>query len=311
MARTKASRRFQLTLNNPEKHDWSHDYIKNALGTFAGVMYWCMCNEVGAKGTPHTHVFVVFRNAVEFKSLQKPFYGAHIEAAHGSNQENLDYIRKQGKWEQDEKKETNIPETFEEYGELPPDRAEGKKETEQIYAMIKDGASDFEILEAYPNAMNKLDKVSRTRQTILYENYKNVFRELDVTYIWGAAGVGKTRSVMDKYSYGNVYKVTDYMHPFDGYVWEDVLLLDEYRSNFTIGDLLNFLDGYPLVLPCRYANKQACYTKVYIISNIPLEQQYPNIQAEQPATWAALKRRIHHVYEMLPDVSEGQDWTRE
>lgn len=311
MARTKASRRFQLTLNNPEKHDWSHDYIKNAIGTFAGLEYWCMCDEVGAEGTPHTHIFVVFRNAVEFKSLQKPFYGAHIEAAHGSNGENYDYIRKQGKWEQDEKKETNKPETFEEYGELPPDRAQGKKETAEIYEMIKDGASDFEILEAYPNAMNKLDKVSRTRQTILYEKYKNVFRELEVTYIWGAAGVGKTRSVMDKYGYENVYKVTDYMHPFDGYVSEDVLLLDEFRSNLPISDMLNFLDGYPLALPSRYANKHACYTKVYIISNIPLTAQYPNIQAEQPTTWDALKRRIHHVYEMLSDMVDGQDWTKE
>ena len=50
-----------------------------------------------------------------------------------------------------------------------------------------------------------------------------------------------------------------------------------------------------------YADKVACYTKVYLISNVPLEQQYPVIQAEQPKTWNALKRRIRNVYELLPD----------
>ena len=35
-------------------------------------------------------------------------------------------------------------------------------------------------------------------------------------------------------------------------------------------------------------------TKVYLITNIPLEEQYTNIQDKQPATWNALLRRIHH-----------------
>lgn len=35
----------------------------------------------------------------------------------------------------------------------------------------------------------------------------------------------------------------------------------------------NILDGYPLELPCRYANKQACYTEVYLVSNLPLERR--------------------------------------
>jgi len=311
LARTQASRKYQLTLNNPEKHDWSHEYIRNALGTFSGLIYWCMCDEIGEEGTPHTHLFIVFKNAVEFSALQKPFYGAHLEPSKGSNKENRDYIRKEGKWAESEKKETNIPETFEEYGELPPDRAEGVKETAAIYEMLKNKASNFEVMEVYPNAMNKIDKMDRTRQTLLEEEYKNVFRKLDVTYLWGKAGVGKTRCVMDEYVYENVYRVTDYTHPFDGYKGQDVIMFEEFRSNLPIGDMLNYLDGYPVELPCRYSNKQACYTKVYILSNIPLEQQYPNIQAEQHGTWLALLRRIHHIHELLPNAKDGDGWLQE
>jgi len=159
--------------------------------------------------------------------------------------------------------------------------------------------------------MNRLEKVDRARQTVLEDKLKDEFRELEVWYIWGETGVGKTRSVMEKYGYPNVFRVTNYDHPFDNYKGQDVILFDEFRSNLTISDMLKYLDGYPVALPCRYADKQACFTKVYIISNIPLEEQYRNIQIEQPATWKALLRRINHTYEMLPPASSGEEWTSE
>ena len=77
---------------------------------------------------------------------------------------------------------------------------------------------------------------------------------------------------MDKHGYKNVFRVTNYAHPFDGYRGERVLLFDEFRSSLPLADMLKYLDGYPLMLPCRYADKVACFTEVYIISNIPLEQ---------------------------------------
>lgn len=63
-----------------------------------------------------------------------------------------------------------------------------------------------------------------------------------------------------------------------------------------------YLDGYPLELPCRYANKIACYTKVYIITNIALIDQYVSIQNEHIETWKAFKRRINRVIHYAEDV---------
>lgn len=57
--------------------------------------------------------------------------------------------------------------------------------------------------------------------------------------------------------------------------------------------MLKYLDGYPLMLPCRYSNKVACYTKVFLISNIPLSAQYPNVQLSEPETYCAFCRRIN------------------
>lgn len=100
---------------------------------------------------------------------------------------------------------------------------------------------------------------------------------------------------MEKYGYSNCYRVTDYQHPFDSYNGQDIVIFEEFRSSLKIQDMLNYLDGYPLDLPCRYNNKIACFTKVYIISNISLNDQYYDIQRNYEETWKAFLRRIHEV----------------
>lgn len=305
MAREAAYRKYQLTINNPLEHGFSHEVIKRILGELKSFIYWCLCDEIGEQGTPHTHVYVAFRNAVMFSTMQQRFYGAHIEAAKGTHRENRDYIRKEGKWRDTDKAETNLPETFEESGELPDEPDRRMKQSEAILAMVEDGASDSEIVRTYPSAMYHLKRIEQTRQTFLEETYREQWRTLHVEYIWGATGVGKTRSVMDKHGYKNVFRVTNYAHPFDGYKGERVLLFDEFRSSLPLADMLKYLDGYPLMLPCRYADKVACFTEVYIVSNIPLEQQYPNVQAEEPASYAAFMRRINEAYELLPDDADA------
>lgn len=58
--------------------------------------------------------------------------------------------------------------------------------------------------------------------------------------------------------------------------------------------LLNYLDGHPLTVQCRYQNKVACYTKVYITSNIPLRSQYTQYALDSESR-QALYNRINNV----------------
>jgi len=182
-------------------------------------------------------------------------------------------------------------------------------------------------MAANPDTAMHIGKMDKIRQDILEARYREQWRNLEVTYIWGPTGTGKTRSVMEQSGYSNVYRVTDYTHPFDRYNQEPTLCLDEYRSSLPIGDMLDYLDGYPLALPARYANRQACFETVYIISNIDLSAQYPNVQATEPATWKAFLRRIHHVIEyrsngepinhgsaidyIFPPPPKEPDWVKE
>jgi len=264
-----------------------------------------MADEIGLETqTPHTHIFVKLKSPAKFSRIKKLFPDAHIEKAVGSATANRDYIRKEGKWADDPKADTSVPDSFEEWGDIPEEPGQGfRSDIAELYNMIVDGMSNAEIMAQNPDLAAHISRMDKIRQDILEERYRTTWRELTVTYIFGPTGTGKTRGIMDEHGYGNVFRCTDYKHPFDRYASEPVLCLDEFRSSLMIGDMLNYLDGYPISLPARYANRVACFETVYLVSNIDLSKQYPIVQTEEPATWKAFLRRIHKVIEYKADGS--------
>lgn len=292
MEKDTQSRKWQLTINNPADKGFSHERIKQELETMKSVIYWCMADEIGENQTYHTHLYLQGKGAIRFSTIKKHFEGAHFEMAKGTAMQNREYVSKTGKWEKDKKHETCVEGTFEEWGEMPVERQGARNDIADLHAMIKQGLSNYEIMEAMPEAMLQLDKIEQARQVIVQEEFKVKWREMSCLYVYGDTGTGKTRSIMESYGYENVFRVTDYRHPFDNYRGQDVVIFEEFRSSFHVSDMLNYLDGYPLELPCRYANKYACYTKVYIVSNIPLSKQYHN---EPQETIEAFLRRLKGV----------------
>lgn len=289
------SRKWQLTFNNPVEKGFTHAKLHEILTTMNSVIYYCLADEIGENGTYHTHLFICGRGGIRFSTLKKNFDGAHFEMARGTAQQNMEYVSKTGKWEKDKKHETCVPGTFEEVGEMPLERQGKRNDLDDLYSMIKDGLTNYQILEQMPESLLNLDKIEVTRQTVIQERYKNEWRNVEVTYIYGGTGLGKTRSIMEKYGYSNVFRVTDYKHPFDSYKGQDVLIFEEFRSSINPPEMLTYLEGYPLELPCRYANKFACFTKVFIITNIPISEQYPALQLDNYGDWLAFLRRIKYI----------------
>lgn len=121
-------------------------------------------------------------------------------------------------------------------------------------------------------------------------------RDVEVTYIWGETGVGKTRSVREAVPPEKLYSaVLSGRDPFGKYLFEPVLLLDEFRGDYPLPELLQLLDRYPVQLDRRYENSWAAWTKVFICSNWPLEDLYRDCPA---ADRAALRRRISKIIHM-------------
>lgn len=287
---------YQLTINNPADNGINHRAIKQILvENFPTVRYFCMADEIGEKGTPHTHVYCSFRSRVRFSTIKKNFPTAHIEAARGTAQSNVDYIQKKGKWEKTDKVETRVEGSFEEWGKMPVQKGK-RPDMEELYQLIEAGYSNAEILAINNDYVLNISLLDKVRTTLLIEKYKGTRRvNLNVVYISGVTGMGKTRGILDEHGDANVYRVSDYQHPFDHYSCEPVIAFEEFRSSLRISDMLNYCDIYPILLPARYSNRYACYETVYILSNQTLEEQYPAIQREEPETWRAFLRRIKEV----------------
>lgn len=308
------ARKYMLTINSPEEKSLSHQsVIQTIKDSKITVRYFAICDEIGANGTYHFHIFLYFRNAIAFDTLKALFPAAHIDRVQGTAAQCRSYLRKDHKdhnknedgfYEYKDSsgkthKGQNLTDTFEEFGELPQDHQGHRSDLDQLYHLVREGYTNAEIVDLMPSiAIRYLDKINRLRHDYLEDKYKGTRRlDLKVNYVCGATGTGKSRDILDDYGDSNVYRVTDYDHPFDSYKQEPVIVFEEFRSSLRLSDMLNYLDIYPLDLPARYSPKVACYITVYVVSNWSFENQYSELQKdpEQKTSYSAWVRRFNGV----------------
>lgn len=305
---------MQITCNHPSDKGFTADRIREILLMYK-TDYYCFCYETGEQGTEHFHLYIKFKNPQSTSILSKRFGNAHVEVIRNStSQENRDYIRKEGAYLDSEKKATNHIETFYESGECPTDGRESqgsRSDIETMISLVQDGASNMEIVQAVPSMALRIPSVEQYRQAYWEEQGKE-YRQMQVWYIYGKTRTGKTSYVYEAHDASEIYSVVDYKGTG---IWDKydtartrVLLLDEYRSALPFSLILALCDGQPLTLNCRYANRVCLHDTVYIVSNIPLLEQYPNIQREEPDSWDAFLARIHNVRHYY-DLGKYEDYT--
>ena len=308
------ARKWQLTINNPLEHGLTHDVIKHLLKKLKSLIYYVGQDEIGLEEkTLHTHVYVQTKNGILFSTIKKLFPTAHIEQAKGSPQANYDYITKTGKHQNTEKATTSLPETFFEYSTLPTEEQGKRNDLEQITIDIQNGKTPADILRDNHSNMKYVNLITKTydafvheedhKARIKFEQFRYKERaDIFVTYIEGAPGIGKTRTIRALYGNKNIYSVKQRsIYPFANYRGEDVILFDDFNySNFDIEEMLELLDRYPLEISNRYENKEACWTKVLIVSNLSFSSQYPHLSVGSKLR-IALERRIHQFIQFDPN----------
>ena len=313
--KTDRSRKFMLTIQASQiQSGWSHARIREIIETkLKGVTYYAICDEIGREtGQPHTHLVIYSPNAIRISTVNNVFPNVHVDVLNGTVKQARTYLKKGGKFKDTEKADTSIKGTFEEHGEPPREKGQGhRSDIEQAMEMVKEGSTDLEIIEAIPSILPRLTDIQKYRQLIIEEKARE-FRKMEVIYCYGKTGTGKTSGLYKLYDPATVCTITDYHGNgiFDGYdsIRVKVLALDEFRSSLPFSLLLALLDGNPLTINCRYHNRYAVHTTVWIISNIPLTAQYPNIQQEEPESWQALLRRITKVRHFY-DNNQYHDYT--
>lgn len=292
------ARRFFITQNHPEEYGLATgEDVKKALQG-CKFKYACGCYEEGVKNhVPHLHVLLEYEDPRRFSTVHNLFPHANIQEAKASAQIARDYIIKSGKWSGTPDAALNKRETFFEIGSIG-DSAKEKRIARNVLIIneLKAGKTTLEIVDRFPELMLQMKRIEELEEALKSGDIPD-FRRLEVVYVTGATGVGKTRDIMKKHKADDVCRITAYGKDlkFDAYHRQDVLVFEEYHSQIQIGAMLNYLDGYPLNLPARYYDRKAAYTKVYITSNISLEEQYRDVQSESPETWKAFVRRINRV----------------
>lgn len=284
MEKDTQGRKWQVTINNPADKQADHDKLKLVLESLKTV-YWCMADEIGLETqTPHTHLYVQTKTAIRFSRMKKMFPDAHIERAHGTAEQNRDYVAKSGKWEDDAKSDTRVDGTFEESGELPEEVGQGhRSDLDEIAALIEDGMNPADIM-ADNFAYRKYERMIRAAYFAKRKRETPVKRDLAVHYICGDSGSGKSYTYVtlcDERGENDIYFLSDYDGGgFDNYCGEPILFMDEYKGQFRFSQFLIITDVYKAQIHARYSNVVALWSEIYITSVFPPEELYKRMVEE-------------------------------
>lgn len=156
-------------------------------------------------------------------TIKDVFPLAHIEHMRGSSEQAVEYCTKT---------DTRVlaPVTW---GEFPE---QGKRnDWIDIYNMIREGKPNEDIRYRYTSQyIMYRTRIQSIRQEVLEEEFQEKIRNVVVIYLSDKTGTGKSRYILEKYGYSNVYRISNYKNPFDSYKGQDVLVFEEFRESIPI-----------------------------------------------------------------------------
>lgn len=240
--------------------------------------------EKGESGTPHFQGFIIFKIAKRFSTMKLYFPFGHFEKCRGSSAENREYCSKS---------ETKISGPYED-GEFAEERA--RTDISEFINLVQAGATKKELAKLsshlYLKERNKIEQIYADT----FEDFRCRCRDVDVTYIYGDSGVGKSTYIRRKIGLKNSFFVHEYDHSmFTNYDYEDNLILDEFDGSIKLQKLNQLLDVMPIEMRGLNCLKYGVYHHVYIISNYKPTELYSEIKNNQPKIFQSFMRRLHRI----------------
>lgn len=187
----------------------------------------------------------------------------HVETSQGSQAQNITYCSKP---------ETRYKNQHFTMGE--PKNPGKRSDLTTLANIVTEGATDEDILNLNPSYFRYDRLIDKIRQ-VKMASFKTKLREVEVIFITGESGAGKSQQVWEAIQ-GKEY----YIPPppknktlwFNGYTGQDILVLDDLNSDDLARVLLlRLTDRYPLTLETKGNVVHACWTKIYITTNSVLE----------------------------------------
>lgn len=267
---TKSGKAFQLTLNQVEYFDELRGYL---LG-LKSLNYMIACKEEApTTGHEHIHVYAQFMDSV--KMSMKKLCGAHVEKCRGSAQQNIAYIKKDG----------NV---IFEHGEA---RLKGGYSIKEVESMTSEARKQLPA-QMY-NVVKKVDEAEKK-----YISPLDYYKQIDVFYVYGESGAGKTKWCIEDMVKNNVASFNEVK--YDGAFWhgvtEDcpVCLYDDWRdSHMKPAEFINFIDYNRHVMNVKGGSVRNNYSRIYITSVQPPEEIYGKVEGEPRKQWERRMKIVH------------------
>lgn len=276
------ARDWQLTLNEIEKYE----ELKNYLTSLKSNNYFISCEEVApTTGHKHIHIYVQFTSAI--KLSMKKCCGAHIEKCRGTPQQNVNYIRKDGK-------------IIDELGTL---RLSGNHISyNDALEMTNEEIGELNIADAL-----MVKKIQREPKPIKLADWH---KKIKVYYICGPSGCGKSlksKELIAENGYDEFDEVM-FQNPF----WLGIsgkcktCIYDDWRpSHMSANEFIKFIDYNKHTIPIKGGCVLNNYELIIINSVVPIDKVYSSITGEPREQWM---RRLEIIdYYMSQSVLDDEE----
>lgn len=223
-------------------------------GSFRYVVFGREC---GSNGTKHLQGYVECGKPRRLASLKKDYQQPHWEPAKGSKEQNFVYCTKEGDWE-----------------ERGASKTQGQRsDLDSIKEEIINGSSELEIANAHFSRWVVYRRSFEAYRALIAPT-RDRNEGVEVFYLWGHTGTGKTKSVWEQEENLFVFPGRGW---FDGYRGQEAALFDDFRGGedgIEFGYLLRLLDRYPMDVPIKGGFVDWRPKRIYITSNLELDALY-------------------------------------
>ena len=237
----------------------------NAVQDYAYILHDKDVHEDGTPVAPHWHIMIRFKRPVQTESLCK-WFGiksnmiGYILGTFGDAVAYLTHRNKPEKYQYlDEEIKSNYDFKVEVEKALSKKKASQRKE--EIIELIRSGIVREYNYTEYITAL-EYDKFKRAIDnafTYRRDTLKSLDRHMNVIYIYGGSGTGKTTFAKQLATNKGLscYISSGSNDPLDGYKGQDCLILDDIRpGDFLLSDFLKILDNNTQsTVKSRYKNK--------------------------------------------------------
>lgn len=256
--------------NTDERREMSPEDVMDCLEKASFFVFQL---EEGSKtGYDHYQIFAQFQSATRFSSIRKSFMSRGFSCQYVAPRQHsvsscLAYCSKsdtrlEGPWTRGE---AQLPST------------DDKTLLLEAENNLAEGLTTVDSLllnpETRPAVRRHLNYLRAIEEASLRDKWSKTDRHVTTHFLYGPPRTGKTWGLThERYSYNEVYSITDWCHPWDSYSQQRVLILDEFEAQPDFHLLCQILEGYPLELSARYSNRWAAWNEVWIVSNASLEE---------------------------------------